>query len=138
LNVAIVFDSHSGTTARAARAMAQAFTNNGHSCFVAPVHDAIPEEIAQAQLICLGSWTQGLLLFGQHPTQATMSFVERLGDLAGKQAVVFCTYKIATGSTLPQMASALEQRGAQVKGHFKFRGPQPTGDFRAFVKGLPA
>lgn len=136
MNVAIVYDSHTGTTARAARAMAQVFTATGHSCVVSSVQGAVASEVAEADLICVGSWTQGLLLFGQHATRQTMDFVDRLGDLGGKQAVVFCTYKIATGKMLPKMAAALQQRGANVRGRFKFRSHVPNGDFSAFVQSL--
>lgn len=136
MNVAIVYDSRTGTTAAAAQAMANAFSAKGHSCTVRPVVGAVPHEVAKADLICIGSWTQGLLVFRQHATRETMSFVERLGDLGGKKAVVFCTYKVATGQMLPVMAKALTRRGAQVLGHFKFRGRNPGKDFSSFVETL--
>ena len=137
LNVAIVYDSSTGTTASAARAMADAFTARGHACVVSPVAGASAADVARADLICVGSWTQGLLVIGQHATAETMTFVSRLGYLAGKPAIVFCTYKIATGRMLPRLAAALRLRGAHVQGQFKFRGSQPTRDFIDFVGALP-
>ena len=99
-------------------------------------NDADPAEVSAADLICIGSWVQGLFIIMQHPTGMTTYFINQLGDLTGKQAVVFCTYKLAAGPTLPRMAKALEAKGATVVGQFKYRGPEPNRQFAAFVKKL--
>ena len=65
-----------------------------------------------------------------------MRFIERLGDLSGKNAIVFCTYKLAVGSTLVQMAKALEEKGATVVGQFRYRGPDPNRQFASFRVGV--
>ena len=134
MNASIVFDSRAGTTRAAASAMARVLEHEGHRCRLWSVADADPARVAAADLICVGSGTQGL--FPVHATPASMRFIDRLGDLRGKKAVVFCTYKIATGSLLPRMAAALESRGAEVVGRFRFRGPAPTEDFLAFAASL--
>jgi hypothetical protein len=59
-----------------------------------------------------------------------------LGDLTGKNIAVFCTYKLAAGSTLAQMSKALEEKGANVTEEFKFRGPIPNDEFFDFVASL--
>ena len=133
MKVVIVFDSRTGITRSAATAMSKVLEEQGHECTVASVAEADPSEVSQADLICIGSWTQGLFIVLQHPTKASMQFISRLGDLSGKKAVVFCTYKLATGSLLPKMAAALEARGAQVVGQFKFRGRELTNEFRSFA-----
>ena len=65
-----------------------------------------------------------------------MQFIEQLGGLAGKNAIVFCTYKLAIGSTLRQMWTALEGKGAKVVGGFKYRGPEPNDKFESFAASL--
>ena len=65
-----------------------------------------------------------------------LRFIEQLGSLEGKQTVVFCTYKLAVGSTLRQMAQALEGKGAKVVGQFKYRGPEPNNKFASFAASL--
>ena len=136
MNIAIVYDSSTGTTAKAATAMGKMMVDHGHQCHVQSVTDADPADVSEADLICIGSWVEGLLIIRQHPTVGSMDFVERLGNLAGKQAVVFCTYKLAAGSTLSQMAKALEGKGAKVVGQFKYRGPEPNKAFTSFVSSL--
>jgi len=128
MNIAIVYDSSTGTTASAAKAMASLFEKAGHECHV--------QSIFQADLICSGSWVKGIFVILQHPTEETMRFIDRLGDLTGKKALVFCTYKLAIGPTLKRMAQELEQKGAQVVAQFKYRGPVPGNEFTSFAVSL--
>lgn len=136
MNIAIVFDSSTGTTASAARAMANILEGEGHHCQVQSVFQADPDVVSQADLICIGSWVKGIFVIMQHPTEGTMRFIDRLGDLTGKQALVFCTYKLAVGPTLRRMAQRLEKKGAQVVAQFKYRGLEPSNDFTAFSAAL--
>jgi hypothetical protein len=65
-----------------------------------------------------------------------MQFIDRLGNLTGKRAVVFCTYKLATGKLLLNMANELESKGAIVIGQFKFRGADPSDQFASFASSV--
>ncbi|MEZ4662327.1 MAG: flavodoxin family protein [Caldilineaceae bacterium] len=136
MNIAIVYDSSTGATASAANAMAKTLEEYGHQCHTQSVFQADPDIVSQADLICIGSWVKGIFIIMQHPTKETMRFIDRLGDLTGKQALVFCTYKLAVGPTLRRMAQRLEQQGAQVVAQFKYRGPEPSDEFASFVASL--
>jgi flavodoxin len=133
MNVVIVFDSSTGTTKKAAKEMGKLLSEQGHQCQVLPLYDADPASIAEADLLCVGSWVKGLFIIRQHPTEGIMQFIDRLDDLAGKKTVVFCTYKIAIGSTLHQMTKALEAKGGQVVAQFKYRGPETNSKFVSFA-----
>lgn len=136
MNITIVYDSSTGTTARAAERMGEMMEKHGHQCRVQSISQADPAEVSEADLICVGSWVKGLFIIRQHPTAGTMRFIERLGDISGKNVIVFCTYKLAIGSTLRQMAQALEGKGAKVVGQFKYRGPEPKNEFASFSRSL--
>lgn len=136
MNIAIIYDSSTGTTAKAAEAMGKTFEEQGHTCRVQSVAKADPADVLEADLICVGSWVKGLFIILQHPTEGTMRFIERLGDLSGKNVMVFCTYKLAIGSTLRQMTKATEGIGAKVVGEFKYRGPEPNNKFASFAASL--
>ena len=136
MNIAIVYDSSTGTTAKAAEAMAKMMEGHGHQCNVQRVVEADPAEVSQADLICIGSWVKGLFIIRQHPTAGTLRFIKQLENLSGKDVVVFCTYKLAIGSSLRQMANALEGQGAKVVGQFKYRGPDPDSKFASFATSL--
>ena len=136
MNIAIIYDSTTGTTAKAALAMGKTLEGHGHQCRVQSIAQATPADISQADLVCIGTWVKGLFVILQHPTEGTMQLIDQLDNLKGKKAIVFCTYKIATGSMLPRMAAALEARGAEVVGQFRFRGAAPTADFLAFAASM--
>ncbi len=136
MKVAIVYDSSTGTTKAASEAMQKVFEGAGHECSVTPVQAADPATTAQAELVCLGSWTKGLFFILQKPTPLMVDFAGRMPDLAGKKALVFCTYKIATGKTLSKLAQPLAAKGADVTARFRFRGPTPDPEFNAFVRSL--
>jgi flavodoxin len=136
MDIAIVYDSRTGTTAKAAQAMSHLLVQAGHNCQVYPAGQAKAAEVAAADLLCIGGWVQGLFIIRQHPSDGAMRFIQRLDDLVGQKAIVFCTYKLAAGSTLLQMAEALEGKGAQVIAQFKYRGPEPNHDFATFAAAL--
>ena len=136
MNVAIVYDSKTGTTKAAAEAMADIVRAAGHDYTVGSVRDADPAAVSAADAICVGSWCKGLFFIRQHATEATMDFIDGLGDLGGKPAAVFCTYTTAVGGMLSKMAAGLEGRGATVTGQFKSRGPVAAEGFGAWVKSL--
>ena len=136
MNITIVYDSSTGTTAKAAETMGKTMEAHGHQCRVQSIALTDPADLSEADLICVGSWVKGLFIIRQHPTEGTMQFIEQLGDLSGKNAIVFCTYKLATGSTLRQMAQALEEKGATVVEQFKYRGPEPNSKFASFANSL--
>ncbi len=136
MHVAIVYDSRTGTTRRVAEAMAEVVRAAGHACTVQPVQQADPTQVGRADALCVGSWTQGLFFFLQHPTRATMAFLDRLGPLTGKPAAVFCTYKTSPGSLLVTLADRLRRRGASVTGEFRSRGPALPSDFEQWVASL--
>ena len=136
MKIAIVYDSSTGTTAKAAETMGKTLEAHGHQCRVQSISLADPADVSEADLICIGSWVKGLFIIRQHPTEGTMKFIERLGDLAGKNVVVFCTYKLAIGSTLRQMAEVLEEEGATVVEQFKYRGSEPNSKFASFANSL--
>ena len=136
MNVAIVFDSQTGTTEAAAEAMAEFVRAAGHDCTVSSVQDSDPAAVSAADAMCVGSWCQGLFFIRQHATPATMDFIDRLGDLDGKPAAVFCTYKTAVGGMLRKMAERLTSRGADVTGSFKSRGPVAGEGFDNWVASL--
>ena len=136
MNVAIVYDSDTGTTKAAAQAMGGLVRSAGHECTVDSVRDADPATVSAADAICVGSWCKGLFFIRQHATEATMDFIDGLDGIDGKPAAVFCTYKTAVGGMLPKMADRLASRGAVVTGSFKSRGPVAADGFDRWIRSL--
>ena len=133
--VAIVFESHTGTTAAAAELMAEVVRKAGHECTVTSIHDAEKTRVAGADALCIGTWTKGWFIIGQHPAEGTMAFISDL-SLNGKPVAVFATYKLAAGGTLRQMANAVESAGGKVTGMYKVKGAKVPDGFEGWVRSI--
>lgn len=136
MNVLIVFDSATGTTAACAHEMGEIVRSAGHDCEVVPLREADSSRIAQADALCIGCWTKGLFVIAQKPTETMVDFISRMAPLEGKPVAVFTTYKLAVGGTLRQMKRLASERGASVTGMFKSKGPFAANDFPDWVAKL--
>ena len=137
MRIAIVYDSRTGTTKASAEEMAQMAGDAGHDCNAVAVQAANASDVAGADAVCLGSWTEGYFFFGQHATKATMEFIDQL-ELASTPTAVFCTYKTSPGKMLNKMADRLETRGAKVTGRFRSRGRTAPDGFGGWLASLEA
>jgi len=137
MRIAIVYDSRTGTTRAAAEEMTQMAVAAGHECAAVAVQASNPSDVAAADAVCVGSWTEGYFFFGQHATKATMEFIDQL-ELASTPTAVFCTYKTSPGKMLNKMADRLETRGAKVTGRFRSRGRAAPDGFGNWLESLKA
>jgi flavodoxin len=137
MKIAIVYDSETGNTQAAAEQMGELARRAGHECSVESWEEAHPALVSEADLVCVGSWVQGLLVVGQHPSARSLRFIDRLGDLRGRPAAVFVTYRVAAGRSLDELARHLEARGARVTGRFKSRGAYAAQAFESWIRSLP-
>ncbi len=135
MKVAIVYETHTGTTSAAAQKMADVVRAAGHECTVASISHADAKAAARADAIVLGAWTKGYFIIMQHPSEGMMSFLEGL-TINHKPVAVFTTYKLAIGSTLRQLANAAEAAGGMVTGMYKVKGAKVPEGFEAWVTSL--
>ena len=84
----------------------------------------------------MGSWTDGLFLFGQKPARAGR--LASLPFMTGKRCAVYCTYAIETGRTLEKLEDIMRGRGANVIGGLAIRRNDLAGGAREFVQRLLA
>jgi len=134
MRVAIIYDTHTGTTGGAAEKMAEVVRAAGHECVVANMSHA-GQALSGAKAVVLGAWTQGWFVLRQHPSEPMMRWLED-APLAGKPVAVFATYKLAVGGTLRHMANAAESAGGKVTGMYKVKGPKVPDGFEEWVKSL--
>lgn len=110
----VIWESLTGTTRKAAGRIAAGLRAAGieaSTCSAArPNHGALQ----QADLVVVGSWTDGLVFVGQKPGR--QSRLWKLPYMVGKQAYVYCTYAVDPGSAVDKLAAIVEDRGATVLG----------------------
>ena len=134
MKVAIIYDTHTGTTGGAAEKMAEVVRAAGHECNVANVSHA-ETALQGAKAVVLGAWTEGWFIIRQHPSEPMMRYLQD-APLTGKPVAVFATYKLAVGSTLRLLANAAEAAGGKVTGMYKVKGANVPQGFESWVSSL--
>ena len=110
----VIYESMGGNTRRAAELIGGTATFLGADTTVCPVTAVDLHQLARADLVFVGSWTDGLFFFGQRPGR--VGRFKKLPWLDGKAVSVFCTYAVNPGGTVDGLAKVLENKGAVVLG----------------------
>ena len=134
MNAIVIFESLTGNTKKAAGFIVDELIANGVSAVACPTTDVDYQSLANADLVIVGSWTDGLFLFGQKPASAGR--LSQIPFLAGKQAAVFCTYALETGKTLEKLEAIISARGAEVVGGMAIRRNKLQEGSAEFVSRL--
>ncbi|MET0729072.1 MAG: hypothetical protein ABWZ76_12320 [Acidimicrobiales bacterium] len=114
MQAVVIYESLTGRTAKAALAIAAGLTAQGVPTEAYSVTNINYQALADAELVIVGSWVDGLVFVGQRPGR--MGRITGMPALAGKKAVVYLTYAIDAGKALQKMSAAVESRGAEVLG----------------------
>lgn len=133
MEAAIIYESMTGTTRAAARAMGNVLWEHQIRCTVMPADGVDADVVAGADVVIVGSWTDGLLVVGQRPGKAK-KLRSLLPDLTGKRCVVFCTYAINSGKTLAKLQEIVEGHGGQVVGGLAIRRDEVDEGARQLVE----
>jgi flavodoxin len=134
MNAIVIYESLTGNTKKAAELIVDELIANGVSAVASPTTDVDYQSLANADLVIVGSWTDGLFLFGQKPASAGR--LSQIPFLAGKQAAVFCTYALETGKTLEKLEAIIADRGADVIGGMAIRRNKLQEGSAEFVSRL--
>ena len=133
----VVYESLTGKTAKAANLIAADLAAAGVPVTaVSNVTDIDLQALAEADLVIVGTWVDGLVFFGQRPGRQGRLW--GLPALAGKQAVVYVTYAIDAGKALDKLTAIVQSRGAEVLGGMTIRRDDLAGGAKEFVERLVA
>lgn len=119
MNAIVIYESLTGNTKKAAGFIVDELVAHGVAAVSCATSAVDYQALADADLVIIGSWTDGLFLFGQKPANAGR--LSQLPFFAGKQAAVFCTYVLETGKTLEKLEQIIQDRGAEVIGGMAIR-----------------
>jgi hypothetical protein len=134
VHAAIIYESLTGNTRRAARALAAGFERAGHTATASPITRIDLQSLADADLVVIGTWTDGFILVGQRPGRAGR--LRALPALDGKRCAVFCTYAIDAGNVLEKMAAIVEGCGGDVVGGMTVRRDRVEADVAELLDRL--
>jgi hypothetical protein len=134
VHVAIVYESLTGNTKRASRVLAAGLEACGHTAVASPITRIDYQSLADADLVVIGTWTDGLFLVGQRPGRAGR--LRALPALDGKRCAVFCTYALDAGKVLEKMSAIVASRGGEVVGGMTVRRDRLEGDVAELLDSL--
>lgn len=132
MKVLVVYDSMTGNTERAAEYIGGAVRDAGNEVAVRPLGALDLKELAEADLVFVGCWTDGLFFFGQRPGRSGR--FKRMPVITGKKVAPFCTYAVNSGRTVDQLAEILrDELGAEVVATAKIHRKRLAEEAKAFA-----
>lgn len=134
MNAVIIYESLTGTTEKAAYRIASELTALRIDATPMPIKQVDEAALAAADLVVIGTWTDGIFVVGQKPARAKR--IAALPSLAGKRAVVYCTYALDPGHTLEKLVAVVEGLGAEVIGGYAILRHNLNADVEEFVDRL--
>jgi hypothetical protein len=111
----VIYESLTGNTRRAAGLIGGQLAAGGLDVInLSPANAVDLQALSAAELVVVGTWTDGILVVGQRPGRAGR--LQQLPAMRGKRAVVYCTYAINPGKTIEKLMGIVGGRGADVMG----------------------
>jgi flavin-binding protein dodecin len=135
MNALILYNSRKGHTRAAANAIARAAQDEGCNIKMMSVIEVRKTDVDQADVVFIGTWTQGLILFSVRPAGAEL-WVPTLPPLDGKPTGVFTTYLFNPLGSLKALGKLVTQRGANVLAERAFHRSQPGSGAAQFVESV--
>jgi hypothetical protein len=134
MRAVVIYESLTGNTRRAANVIADELVRSGHAAVACPITHIDFAALGNADVVIVGTWTDGAVFFGQRPGRAGR--LRKMPVLDHKRAFVYCTYAVDPGRTLSKLQHIVEERGAQVLGGMAIRRSHLEGETRDFVGRL--
>ncbi len=111
----VIYESMTGNTRRAAGLIGSQLAAGGLDVInLSPANAVDLQALSAAELVVVGTWTDGIFVVGQRPGRAGR--LRQLPAMRGKRAVVYCTYAINPGKTIDKLMGIVGGRGADVIG----------------------
>lgn len=112
MRAVVIYESMTGNTARAARLIADEVAAQGVETSLYNITDIGLKDLAEADIVFVGTWVDGLVLFGHRPGRAGR--IRAMPVVDGKRVAAFMTYAVHAGKALERFKRVLEERGATV------------------------
>ena len=132
MNIVVIHQSRSGNTKKAAELIGGAIASSENKVTVRSTENLDFKELADADLIFVGTWVDGLILFGQRP--GDIGKLNLIPPLWCKNVVAFMTHAVNPGKAASKFSSFLEAKGAKVISSRSINKRELDSEIRPFVK----
>jgi len=137
MKAVVMFMSRTGNTKRAAELVGGELRSRGLEVAVRPIDGLDYKEVAEADLICVGTWVDGIILFGHRPGDTGR--LRKVPMLWNKPVGAFMTYALHGGSVLKDYRNFLtNELGAFVIGEALLKRNEIDRHVEGFVDTLLA
>lgn len=132
MRVVVTYESRGGNTRRAAELIAGGLSNAGAEVTLGAVGKVGLDAMASADMLFVGTWTDGFFFFGQRPASAG-KIANLLPDVWGKPTYSFVTYAKNPGKAHLGLSSLMRAKGAETLGEKAFHRNRLEDEVTAFV-----
>ena len=132
MNIVVIHQSRSGNTKKAAELIGGAIASSENKVTVRSTENLDFKELADADLIFVGTWVDGLILFGHR--SGDIGKLNLIPPLWGKNVVAFMTHAVNPGKAASKFSSFLEAKGAKVISSRSINKRELDSEIRPFVK----
>lgn len=131
MKVAVIYESRTGNTAAAAEMIGADLLEIGHEVGVWPTDKVNLDFLADADMVFLGTWTDGLIIAGHRPGGS--GNLLGLPGIWGKPTAGFVTYAIHAGKVIDKLADVVTLLGGEWIGGRAFRRDDIPEGIAGFV-----
>ncbi|MBO59357.1 MAG: flavodoxin family protein [Actinomycetota bacterium] len=136
MNIVVIHQSRSGNTKKAAELLGGAVNSPENKVTVRSTENLDFKELANADLIFIGTWVDGLILFGHRP--GDIGKLNTIPPLWGKTVVAFMTHAVNPGKAASKFANFLESKGANVISSRSISKSKIESEIRPFAEEVLA
>jgi flavorubredoxin len=130
----VIYESLTGNTRTAGEAIAQRLSASGVATKACPITAIDYQALADADLVVVGSWVDGLFVVGQRPGR--VGRIKAMPAIKGKKAAVYLTYALNPGKALQKLSDTVAANGAEVLGGVSIRRDKIVEGVDDFVDRL--
>jgi len=112
--VLVCYCSEGGTTKGVAEEIVDQLNLKGAHAQARSIDDVGVSELAQADVVMVGTWVEGLVVAKVRPARAMRQWLAALPNLGGRRVGVFCTYKVNPRGALGEMSDIIRTKGGVV------------------------
>jgi hypothetical protein len=131
----VIYESLTGNTKRAAELIGRELAEHGIESTICPITAIDLQALSAADLVVVGSWTDGMFFFGQRPGRGGR-IKDKLPAMAGKRAVTYITFALEPRRALDKLSDIVRATGADVIGGMAIRRDDLEGGTRDLVDRL--
>ena len=132
MRAVVIYESMTGNTARAAELIADAVRDAGGEVSVYPLTAIGLKDLAEADIVFIGTWVDGLIVAGHRPGR--LGRLKAMPVIDGKRVAAFMTYAIHAGKVLDKFERVLTERGGTVVASILLRRDRLSSGVDEFVR----